>query len=31
VEYQQYEGERPALMRLTYQGIELRLAISQWK
>jgi outer membrane lipoprotein LolB len=31
VEYQQYEGERPALMRLTYQGIELRLAISQWR
>ena len=31
IEYQQYEGERPALMRLTYQGIELRFAISQWK
>src|SRR5205814_9107602 len=31
VEYQQYGGARPALMRLTYQGIELRLAISQWK
>jgi len=31
VEYQGYDGERPSLMRLTYQGIELRLAISQWK
>jgi outer membrane lipoprotein LolB len=31
VEYQEYEGERPSLMRLTYQGIELRLAISEWK
>jgi outer membrane lipoprotein LolB len=31
VDYQQYEGERPSLMRLTYQGIEMRLAISEWK
>lgn len=31
VEYQEYEGGRPARMRLTYQGIELRLAISQWR
>lgn len=31
VEYQQYEGTRPSLMRLTYPGVDLRLAISQWK
>jgi outer membrane lipoprotein LolB len=31
VEYLGYEGERPSLMRLAYQGVELRLAISQWK
>jgi outer membrane lipoprotein LolB len=31
VEYQEYDGERPSRMRLTYQGIELRLAITQWK
>lgn len=32
VEYQEYDdGGRPALMRLTYQGIELRVAISQWR
>jgi outer membrane lipoprotein LolB len=31
VEYQDYDTERrPSRMRLTYQGIELRLAISQW-
>ena len=31
VEYQGYDAERrPTRMRLTYQGIELRLAISQW-
>lgn len=31
VEYQDYDAERrPTRMRLTYQGIELRLAISQW-
>lgn len=31
VEYQQYEGTRPSLMHLTYPGVDLRLAISQWK
>ena len=31
VEVQRYEGERPSLLRLTYQGIELRLAITEWK
>jgi len=31
VEYQEYDGQRPSRMRLTYQGIELRLAITQWK
>lgn len=31
VEYQAYEGERPARLRLLYPGIELRLAISEWK
>jgi outer membrane lipoprotein LolB len=31
VEYQEYAGERPSRLRLTYQGIELRLAISEWK
>jgi outer membrane lipoprotein LolB len=31
VDYLQYEGERPSLLRLGYQGIDLRLAISQWK
>ncbi len=31
VEYQEYEGARPSLMRLTYPGVELRFAISQWK
>jgi outer membrane lipoprotein LolB len=31
VEYQDYDAERrPTRLRLTYQGIELRLAISQW-
>jgi len=30
IEYQEYAGELPARMRLFYQGIELRLAISQW-
>ena len=31
IEYQDYDAERrPVRMRLTYQGIELRLAISQW-
>lgn len=31
VAYLQYDGERPSLMRLDYQGIDLRLAISEWK
>lgn len=31
IEYQAYEGERPARMRLLYPGIELRLAVSEWK
>jgi len=31
IEYQEYESGRPARMRLTYQGIELRLAISEWR
>lgn len=31
IEYQDYDAERrPTRMRLTYPGIELRLAISQW-
>jgi outer membrane lipoprotein LolB len=31
VEYQEYAGGLPARMRLSYSGIELRLAISQWQ
>ena len=31
IEYQEYDGERPKRLRLAYPGIELRLAISQWK
>ncbi len=32
VEYQERdEQRRPTRMRLTYQGIELRLAVTQWK
>jgi outer membrane lipoprotein LolB len=31
IEYQEYDGKLPSRMRLTYPGIELRLAISQWK
>lgn len=30
IEYQEYAGALPARMRLVYEGIELRLAISQW-
>lgn len=30
IEYLEYEGERPSRMRLTYPGIDLRLAITQW-
>lgn len=31
IEYQDYAGALPSRMRLTYPGIELRLAISEWK
>jgi outer membrane lipoprotein LolB len=31
IEYLEYESARPSRMRLFYPGIELRLAISQWK
>jgi outer membrane lipoprotein LolB len=31
IEYQEYAGKLPSRMRLTYPGIELRLAISEWK
>lgn len=31
IEYQEYAGALPSRMRLLYPGIELRLAISQWK
>jgi hypothetical protein len=34
IEYQEYAGAPsplPSRMRLTYPGIELRLAISEWK
>ena len=31
IDYLQYEGRLPSRMRLSYPGIELRLAISQWK
>jgi outer membrane lipoprotein LolB len=31
VEYLEYQDKRPTRLRLTYPGIELRLAISQWK
>src|SRR5688572_8138629 len=31
VEYLDYHDKRPARLRLTYPGIELRLAISEWK
>jgi outer membrane lipoprotein LolB len=31
VEYQAWEGELPARMRLLYPGLELRLAISAWR
>ena len=32
VEYQEHdEQKRPTRMRLTYQGIELRLAVTQWR
>lgn len=31
IEYLDYAGNRPARLRLTYPGLELRLAISEWK
>lgn len=31
IEYLEYEGERPRLMRLVYPGIELRFAVTEWK
>ena len=31
IEYQAYDGGLPARMRLAYPGIELRLAITEWK
>lgn len=31
VEYLEYSGARPSRMRLIYPGLELRLAISEWK
>jgi outer membrane lipoprotein LolB len=31
VDYLAYGDERPSLMRLSYQGVELRLAITEWK
>ncbi len=31
IEYLEYEGARPRLMRLAYPGIELRFAVSEWK
>jgi outer membrane lipoprotein LolB len=31
IEYQAYEGGLPSRLRLVYPGIELRLAITEWK
>ena len=31
IEYLEYRGELPSRLRLLYPGIELRLAISEWK
>jgi outer membrane lipoprotein LolB len=32
IEYQEYDAERrPARLRVTYPGVELRLAVTQWK
>jgi len=31
VEYQEYAGPYPSRLRLTYPGLELRVAISEWK
>ncbi|MCC6211385.1 MAG: outer membrane lipoprotein LolB [Burkholderiales bacterium] len=31
VEYQEYAGANPSRLRLTYPGLELRVAVSAWK
>lgn len=31
VEYQEYSDAKPSRLRLTYPGLELRVAISEWK
>jgi outer membrane lipoprotein LolB len=31
IEYADYEGARPKVLKLTYPGLELRLAIREWK
>ena len=31
IEYLEYQGKLPARLRLTYPGLELRLAVSEWK
>ena len=31
IEYLEYDGARPRLLRLAYPGIELRFAVSEWK
>jgi len=31
IEYLEYAGARPSRLRLTFPGLELRLAISEWK
>jgi outer membrane lipoprotein LolB len=31
IEYLEYEGSRPKRLRLSYPGLELRLAVSEWK
>ena len=31
IEYQEYQDRLPARMRLSYPGLELRLAISEWR
>jgi len=31
IEYLEYDGARPSRFRLTYPGLELRLAVAEWK
>jgi outer membrane lipoprotein LolB len=31
IEYLEYDGARPTRLRLSYPGLELRLAVSEWK